>query len=543
MNLPATLIVVSTLAAPPGAAQAARPHPVVRAAVSRLLEETPRLPVWVFFTDKGAHSEQDRQAALNEARSRLSPRAILRRDLRRSRPGVVDDQDAALCEQYVQAVLDTGASLRARSRWLNAASVEAGAAQVARIAALPFVAAIEPVRSGCPQEAVPVRPSRDAAPRPQAEGPGFYGSALDQLDQVGITDMHAAGFTGAGVVIGVLDTGFLRSHDAYNAPGHALDVAAEWDFVDGDADAGVEAGDPGDQHWHGTIVLAVIGGYQPGAYVGGAYDASFILAKTEDTTGETEVEEDYYVAGLEFIEAGGADVATSSLGYDDWYTWFDMDGLTAVTTIAVNTATANGLACCTAAGNGSIDQDLPSLDAPGDAFDVVTCGAADAAGAIAEFSSNGPTFDGRVKPEVLARGVSTASIDPDDDAGFLEADGTSMSTPLVAAAVSLLIDAHPQWTIPQIREALFSTADYFVANGAPDPEFRRGYGVIDVFAASVLDFCTADLDGGGDVGVTDLLILLATWGPCAGCAGDLDGDGIAGVEDLLALLAAWGLCP
>ncbi len=529
MALLAMLIVVS--------AQAAGPvHPEVR----RLLEDTDRLPVWVFFTDKGAQSHEDRGSMLAEARSHLSPRALERRGLRRTRPGLVDEQDGALCEGYVRAVLDTGAVLRTRSRWLNAASVEAGAAQVERIAALPFVARVEPVRSGCPAEAVPVRRAR---PGPGAEGPGFYGTALSQLEQIGITDMHAGGFTGAGIVIGVLDTGFLRSHEAFNHPGHEIDVIAEWDFVDGDADAGVEAGDPADQHDHGTIILAVMAGYAPGAYAGGAYDASFILAKTEDTTGETPIEEDYYAAGLEFIESNGADVATSSLAYDDWYSWFDMNGLTAVSTIAVNAATENGLACCTAAGNGGFDQDLPSLAAPGDAFEVVTCGAVDAAGVTADFSSNGPSFDGRVKPEVLARGVSTASIDPDDDAGFLEADGTSMSTPLVAAATALLIDAHPQWTIPQIREALFTTADFYVAHGAPDPEFRRGYGVIDVSAASALDFCDADLDSNGDVGVTDLLILLANWGPCAGCPGDLDGNGSADVVDLLALLAAWGACP
>jgi hypothetical protein len=289
-------------------------------------------------------------------------------------------------------------------------------------------------------------------------------------------------------------------------------------------------------------VLGAIGAYLPGQYVGGAYDASFILAKTEDTTDEYELEEDYYVAGLEFIEGEGADIATSSLAYTQWYDWFDMDGLTAVTTIGVNAATANGLACCTAAGNGGFDSDLPTLAAPGDAFDVVTCGAVDAAGVTADFSSGGPTADGRVKPEVLARGIEAASVDPDDDAGFLTADGTSMATPLVASAVALLIQAHPGWTVQQIRDALFQTADYFIANGEPDPEFRRGYGVIDVFAAAQVSFCTADVDGDGSVGITDMLQVLGTWGLCPGCPSDVDGDGSVGINDFLELLAQWGPC-
>ena len=52
-----------------------------------------------------------------------------------------------------------------------------------------------------------------------------------------------------------------------------------------------------------------------------------------------------------------------------------------------------------------------------------------------------------------------------------------------------------------------------------------------------------DLDGDGTVGVSDLLSLLANWGPCKRCPADFDGDGNVGVSDLLALLANWGPCP
>ena len=55
--------------------------------------------------------------------------------------------------------------------------------------------------------------------------------------------------------------------------------------------------------------------------------------------------------------------------------------------------------------------------------------------------------------------------------------------------------------------------------------------------------CAADLDGDGNIGVSDLLALLANWGPCKGCPADFDDDGFVGVSDLLALLANWGPCP
>ncbi|NNM25211.1 MAG: LamG domain-containing protein [Phycisphaerales bacterium] len=55
--------------------------------------------------------------------------------------------------------------------------------------------------------------------------------------------------------------------------------------------------------------------------------------------------------------------------------------------------------------------------------------------------------------------------------------------------------------------------------------------------------CPQDVDASGDVGFSDLLAILANWGPCAGCSEDLDGSGDVGFADLLAVLANWGPCP
>lgn len=54
--------------------------------------------------------------------------------------------------------------------------------------------------------------------------------------------------------------------------------------------------------------------------------------------------------------------------------------------------------------------------------------------------------------------------------------------------------------------------------------------------------CLGDITGSGEVDVSDLLALLAAWGPCLGCPADLTGDGVVDVSDLLELLANWGPC-
>jgi serine protease AprX len=392
--------------------------------------------VWVFFTDKGINTQRDYDAAIDELLRTYNPRAIQRRQMRgrnAQRNGrVFDERDFPLVPAYLDAVAGTGVKMRHETTWLNAVSVEADWQQVQALAKLPCVAKLQPVNRSRRIEPINSQPS----PQPSVSDRGGldYGRSTEQLNEMNLIALHDAGYTGQGVIIGILDTGFRRDHEAFNQIGHVVNVLAEYDFVDDDPDASNEAGDPSSQHEHGTLILGCIGSYFPGELVGGAYNASFVLAKTEDTTGEYQGEEDNYVAGLQFIEANGADMSTSSLGYIDWYTQADLDGQTAVTTIAVNIANDNGMHCCTAAGNENHDSNpsTSSIIAPADAFEVLTCGAVSSSGTIASFSSDGPTADGRVKPELCARGSGTDTVSAFSTDSYRTADGTSLSTPLLA---------------------------------------------------------------------------------------------------------------
>jgi subtilisin family serine protease len=125
--------------------------------------------------------------------------------------------------------------------------------------------------------------------------------------------------------------------------------------------------------------------------------------------------------------------------------------------------------------------------APGDAKGVISVGAIDTTGLIATFSSDGPTGDGRLKPEVLCLGVETATISLFDPQGYGQGSGTSMATPVMAGAVTCLLQTHPDWTVKELRKALFHSGDYYRKNGKPDPLYVRGYGIPDVYAAAGLD--------------------------------------------------------
>ncbi len=533
--------------------------------------------LWVWFTDKGFAGAEAEERAVVALHASANPRQAARRQLRRTDAGLFDARDLPVCAAYLDAVAATGARMRVSSRWLNAASFEATPEQAAAIGGLPFVTRIEPVRGGRrdgliepEDEMVVVRPPVIDGEDGSLRGPPpIEGLAAPQQAQSGITSLHQMGFTGAGVIIGVLDTGFRRTHAVFNFPGHVLNVIAEHDFVFGDGQTANEAGDDPAQHNHGTYILSQLGAYNPGVFCGGAYDASFVLAKTEDVRSETPIEEDYFVAGLEFVEMHGADLMTASLGYIDWYTQADLNGATAVTTIAVNVATANGLICLTAAGNEGNNPSTTSshLIAPADSLLGITVGAVDASGATAGFSSDGPTADGRVKPEVMARGVEVVSCRAGNNTDYTLVSGTSLSTPIMASAVACLVQAHPAWTVAQMRSYLFWAGDYFIANGTHDPQFIRGYGVVNAaaglpdcnhngirdsidIAAGAADCngngvpdecegpCRADFDGVDCVGVPDIFAFLSAWFAQDQLA-DFNGDQAINVPDIFAFLSAW----
>ncbi|MEE8460388.1 MAG: S8 family serine peptidase [Phycisphaerales bacterium] len=526
-------------------AQPIRPvvSPKIHPTVHSLFAGSDTALVWVFFVDKGPI---DMTAALQDLPRTYNQRAVERRRLRRTAPGLFDKRDLAVHGSYVNAVTALGTGLRTTSRWLNAVSVTADQQQIQAIAKLPFVEKVQPVRKLRRTPQIEVAPSQ---PQSQAAAGLLYGLTEDQVVQINLMALHQQGYTGDGVIIGVLDTGFKTTHNAFNVKGHPLQVVAEYDFVNDDGETGPEAGDLSNQHHHGTQVLGTMATYWPNGLVGTAYDASYILAKAEDLAAEYAAEENLFVAGLEFIEANGGDVATSSLVIFDFYTQAQLDGLTSVMTVGFNTATANGLHCCQGAGNDGHDTDpaTSNLLPPADAFSVITCGAVDSLGNTASFTSDGPTADGRVKPEVLARGVSTWTVSPVNDAGVQAVNGTSFATPMTAGAVACLVQAHPEWTVEQMRYALTHTADYYIAEQTFDPLFIRGYGIVDAFAASqITPPAPGDLDQDGVVGITDFLALLGAWGPCPepcppDCFGDVDTDCTVGISDLLTLLANWTL--
>lgn len=430
---------------------------------------------WVFFSDRGTVLSRADRGTI-----RLPERVLARR--RAVRPGhsLTDASDLPLAPEYLEAVAATGAVIRTRSRWLNAVSVLADAGQIERIRRLRFVLRVQPV-------AVSGR-----EPGPESTSPGTrlarssssgmdYGSGFEQAEMVRVPELHAMGLSGKGVVIGMLDDGFqYRGHPAFKG----LQVAAERDFYDGNDNTAPETGDDPRQGGHGTGTLSVIGGYDPGELIGPAYGAAFALAKTEWIPFEKKLEEDKWVAGIEWlVDTVGVDIVSSSLGYDRFpdeesgpeYTYADMDGNTCVTTVAADMAVSRGVVVVNSAGN-EFDRSWHYISSPADGDSVIAVGAVNRMRAHAYFSSCGPTSDGRIKPDVSAFGNSAYHATADGGYGW--SNGTSYACPMVAGICGLMLEAHPGMTPAEVIEALKRTASQ-----ADSPDTLLGWGIADAYEA------------------------------------------------------------
>ena len=425
---------------------------------------------WVQFTDK-ANSPY----SIDNPEAYLSPRALQRRA---NLNIAIDEYDIPVNPQYLQAVADCGVELLNPSKWLNGVSVyTTDASAMEAVNALPFVSEVR----NCPNdmkaqeqkerwmamEMKPVVTNRAIS--------GYYGGAEDQVKQLNVDVLHDMGFDGTGVVVAVLDGGFYGTDahfcfDNMREEGRLLGVR---DYVYGSTSVY-------SQSTHGTSCLSTMAAYDPETMVGTAPKASYYLIHTENAETENIVEEYNWVSGAEYADSLGVDVCSTSLGYvgfdmTQWdHPFQHFDGHTAPMTIGAEIAASRGMICVNAAGNDG--SGTCTLGIPADAEHILTVGAVDASGIRAGFSSVGPTYDGRIKPDVMAMGDGSyvASGYPGWDWDYYNGNGTSFATPILAGAVACLRQARPYISVQGICDAIRACS-----NHADNPDSYYGYGIPD----------------------------------------------------------------
>lgn len=425
---------------------------------------------WIFFKDKGINLSE-KAAAFKTEKNMVSRRTLERRAKVLTAQSLLDETDLEVYQPYLTELSSLDVKPIITSRWLNAISAKITADQNKKILQLNFVKNIQPV-SGFYRRAP--EPGNQFVLRKQAAYQYDYGPSIYQAELINVPEAHNLGLDGSGVLVGMLDSGFnYSSHEAFRR----LMVLNEYDFLNNDSTTSNEDGDFSNQQNHGTETLSTIAGFYNGELIGPAFSASYLLAKTEDESAEYRQEEDFWVAGLEWMERQGVDLVSSSLGYNDWYSYSDMNGQTAVTTIAAEIAVKKGVIVVNSMGNEG-NNSWRHMIAPADGKEVISVGATDSNGDIANFSSLGPTADGRIKPDVVAMGRNVYVVLPGTNDQYKYISGTSFSCPLVVGVAAMVLQAHPYLKPTQVKDALRMTA-----SRAQNPDNIYGWGMVNALDA------------------------------------------------------------
>ncbi|HEX6353190.1 S8 family peptidase [Actinophytocola sp.] len=314
--------------------------------------------------------------------------------------------------------------------------------------------------------------ARTSASRIWLDGP-VKASLEHSVPQIGAPEAWAAGHTGAGTTVAVLDTGVDATHPDLDDA-----ITGAQDFSE--SETGVD-----DRFGHGTHVASIITG-DGAKNKGVAPDAKLLNGKVLNDFGSGA--ESWIIAGMEWAAASGADVINMSLG-SPW----PSDG-TDPMSLAVDEITAKtGALFVIAAGNSGPGDE--SIGSPAAADAALTVGAVDRNDDLAEFSSRGPRWgNGAIKPDITAPGVNIVAAkaahgqigDPAGE-GYVSLSGTSMATPHVAGAAAILAGQHPDWQADRLKSTLMSSA-------RSNPElsvYEQGAGRVDVAAATTASVTAA----------------------------------------------------
>ncbi len=420
---------------------------------------------WVYFKDK-----PNSQHFLDNPSEMLSARALERRT---NQNIALDVTDVPVEETYITQVKGaTGIVVMAQSKWMNALHIRGTQTDIVALKTLSFVDKVVFANKTLNTTGKKVSENKIAKTKDKLNTAidYAYGNSANQIQMLNGQVLHQQNYTGSGKIIAVIDAGFPGVNTAQ--PFQKLitnnQILGGYDFVN--RNDNFYTGDD-----HGTKVLSTIGGYKENALVGTAPNASFYLFITENDASENPVEESLWVEAAEKADYLGVDIITTSLGYFAFdnanysHTYSDMNGVTNFISRGAEIAFNKGIVVVASAGNeGSTGE--PHIGAPADAVSVITVGSVNAVKVKAGSSSIGPSFDNRIKPDVMAQGAAAVVSDPNGNIGT--ANGTSFSCPIMAGMIACLWQAYPTKTNKEIRQMLLEYSDRYSA-----PNNNYGYGI------------------------------------------------------------------
>lgn len=423
---------------------------------------------WVYFTDK-----PNSQFYFDNPLEMLTQRSI---DRRVQQNIALDIKDVPIHQPYIDEIAGaTGIEVKAKSKWMNAVHIRGSVEDIQNLTSFFFVDHIQFADASLNTTGkIKTKPVAMQKVNKQMDVETLfnYGNSANQIQMLNGHLLHQANYTGTGKIIAVLDSGFtnVNTSSAFQRLFSNNLILGGYNYVSGNTDVY-------SLHNHGTMTLSCMGGFVEGELVGTAPDAQYYLFVTEDVTQENPVEESYWVEAAEEADRLGVDIISTSLGYYQFdnpnygHFYNDFTGNEAFASKGANIAFSRGMIVVASAGNsGASAEPLNRIGVPAEATNVLAVGAVRANESRAAFSSVGPTFDGRIKPDVMAQGQeSTVAYD-----NVMTLSGTSFSCPIMAGMVASFWQAAPSLTNQQIIDFIKQSSDKYT-----NPDNEYGYGIPD----------------------------------------------------------------
>jgi len=424
----------------------------------------------VLFKDKN-----NSPFSINKPEAFLSSKSIERR---KKMNIAIQAQDLPVNPSYLDQLKSSGATLIFPLKWINGALIQLKPSELAKMLKMDNVKGLYwnfPADSSANNQ---IKSTANSGTKLSNADPD-YGSSLTQLSQLGIDVMHSKGFRGENTLITLLDNGFLNADQVPYLQAIFTEKRVLGTLTTSPSLKSVYEGGS-----HGTNVLSTIAGQSPGKLFGTAYLANFAMVQTEEDNSELIVEEANWLRGAEWADSLGTDVLSSSLGYSEFdnlkqnHTYADMNGRTTLVSKAAVWASQKGIICTISAGNEGTNA-WKYISAPADADSILSVGAVDRSGLKASFSSLGPSFDKRIKPDVSSMGLGT--VVGSTTGTIATSNGTSFSAPLMAGFAAGMVQANPRNSSWQIMDAIRKSG-----NQASKPDNLLGYGIPNFLKATTL---------------------------------------------------------
>ena len=424
---------------------------------------------YIRFTDKN-----NSRFSINKPEEFLSPRSIERRRVQHI---AIQENDLPLSLTYTTAISSLADRFLYSLKWDNALLVRSADPLFAdKIRAFPFVKSISRISGS---GASTVHKKLDAVDESKALtirpiDTSFYGASSNQNAMIHINALHQKGYWGDGVMLAVMDAGFANVNKNVffskvydeNRLLYTRNYVYDTSYV--------YAYDS-----HGAETFSDIAANIPHKMVGTSPNAQFLLFVTEDARSERIIEEYNWASAAEVADSIGADVFSTSLGYEKFdavdsiynTTYATLNGHSTPIAIAANTAASKGILVINSAGNSGGDS-WHYISTPADGDSVVAIGAVKYDGTITSFSGRGPNSAGLLKPNVCAQGQAAAVVLPNGTTSA--SNGTSFSCPIMAGAFACLRGAFPSAPNITIINAVQRSSNFY-----NNPNDDYGYGIPD----------------------------------------------------------------